>query len=326
MSVLTIQPSNIDTFLQSNIPDDNFGNETFLNIDQTGGSTKRRPMLKLDFSALPAGAILSSALFGLYYYAYIYNNPVGNIYWAYELTQTGWVELEATWNNYKAGSAWTTAGGDFTTDNGASLVVPASYGWMNWNVLAAVQHFQSAHGKVAHFLLKGPETNGAIAQFYSSEYTVDPSLCPKLVLTYTVHYVLSAGAGSYTKTGQSTSLRSARRMAVSPDSYLLTGVSINLNLWGPTITPRALLATIYTITPTGNCTFNVFGGIPGKRLSFIITTSGTISRTLTFNINFKSAGTLSTGTVSGKVFQVVFNCKAGPPNTLWVEESRTGGM
>jgi hypothetical protein len=80
---------------------------------------------------------------------------------------------------------------------------------------------------------------------------------------------------------------------------------------------------VYTITPTGACTFNASGGVAGRRCSFIVTTSGTAAFVLTFGTNFKAAGTLSTGTVTAKVFQVSFTCKDG---TLWVEEGRTAAM
>ncbi len=155
------------------------------------GLKNSRSLLKFDFSALPTDAVISAATLELYYYLYSASDPVGRTYWVYELTQTGWVRTEATWNSYKTGSAWVAVGGDYTVTNGASLVVPASYGWMSWNVLALVQHFQSTHAEVAHFLIKDG-TEGAspteidyLTRLYSYLYTVDPTLCPKLVITYT---------------------------------------------------------------------------------------------------------------------------------------------
>ncbi|MDP2941988.1 MAG: hypothetical protein Q8O36_00520, partial [Candidatus Omnitrophota bacterium] len=44
----------------------------------------------------------------------------------------------------------------------------------------------------------------------------------------------------------------------------------------------------------------------GQKINLVITTSGTSSFTLTFGSNFKSTGTLATGTVSAKVFVVSF--------------------
>jgi hypothetical protein len=187
MSILTIQPANIDTFINLANPTANFGLETSINIDTNTGNGPRRSILKFDFSALPDGAVISAATLGLYYYNYPYTDPVGRTYWAYELTQPAWVETQATWNIYSTGNNWTAAGGDYTTGSGASLAVPAAYGWMNWNVLNLAQHFQSTHSKVAHFLMKDGTEGGDVYRtlYYSREYTTDTTLRPKLIITYT---------------------------------------------------------------------------------------------------------------------------------------------
>ncbi|AHF10361.1 MULTISPECIES: hypothetical protein [Dehalobacter] len=80
---------------------------------------------------------------------------------------------------------------------------------------------------------------------------------------------------------------------------------------------------VFTITPGGTCTFNASGGYAGKRCSFIITTSGTTSYTLTWGTNFKTTGTLATGATTSKVFVVNFVCTDG---TNWVETGRTVAM
>src|SRR5436190_4435640 len=77
-----------------------------------------------------------------------------------------------------------------------------------------------------------------------------------------------------------------------------------------------MVARILTITPTGACTFNAVGGVTGNECTFLITTSGTTARVLTWGTNFISAGTLSTGTATAKRFSVTFLCLDG---TTWVE-------
>lgn len=78
-----------------------------------------------------------------------------------------------------------------------------------------------------------------------------------------------------------------------------------------------------TITPTGDCTFNdARGGYDGQRLTFVVTTTGTTSRTLTFGTKFKSTGTLATGTVSGKTFTISFIYDG----INWCETGRTTAM
>ncbi len=86
-------------------------------------------------------------------------------------------------------------------------------------------------------------------------------------------------------------------------------------------------AGLLTFTPTGNVTLGATGtdyGAPyeGAIVSMVITTAGTTSYTVTFGANFKSTGTLSTGTVSGKVFTVSFVFDG----TNWCETSRTTAM
>lgn len=85
-----------------------------------------------------------------------------------------------------------------------------------------------------------------------------------------------------------------------------------------------LSGAVVTITPTGNCTFNTTtSAMAGREITFVITTSGTTSRVLTWGTNFRAAGTLATGTVTARVFCVTFKCLNG---TLWVETGRTAAM
>ena len=196
MSTLTIQPSTADTYLRQSAVYNNFGGEVSLQVASCYDSYEQifdnsRIISEFDFHVgLPAGAVISAATLSLSYYSKE-RDPVGRTYWVYELTQTGWVELEASWGTYKTGIGWAAGGGDYITDRGASQTVPASYGWMSWDVLDLVQHFQSSHANVAHLLIRDGTENAALnvipyqAYFRSSDYTTDTTLCPKLVITYT---------------------------------------------------------------------------------------------------------------------------------------------
>ncbi|GAJ21220.1 unnamed protein product, partial [marine sediment metagenome] len=137
---LVVQPPAKDTDLQEIAPDGNHGYliELWLN---NGANAAQRPILEFDISELPGGATIISASLELYYYSYTLFDPDGLTIWAYKLTRTDWVELQATWNSYKTGSAWTAAGGDYVTSDpaGGSTTFPADYGWMTWNVLAIAQ-------------------------------------------------------------------------------------------------------------------------------------------------------------------------------------------
>jgi len=87
-----------------------------------------------------------------------------------------------------------------------------------------------------------------------------------------------------------------------------------LGTTGSIVVPMAA-ADVFTITPTGACTFTTTSFKSGKRITFIILTSGTTSRTLTWSTGFKPLSTLSTGTVTGKYFSLTFICVG----SLWIE-------
>lgn len=92
---------------------------------------------------------------------------------------------------------------------------------------------------------------------------------------------------------------------------------------GAAVTVNSTLGNFFTLTPGENETINATTvGATGQILVIRITTSGTNSYTLTFGTNFLSAGTLATGTVSGKVFQITFLSDG----TTYTELFRTAAM
>lgn len=66
--------------------------------------------------------------------------------------------------------------------------------------------------------------------------------------------------------------------------------------------------SVFRFTPAANGTIAGVKAqaVPGKSYYLVVTTSGTSSYTLTFGTNFKTANTLATGTVTGKVFVIQF--------------------
>jgi hypothetical protein len=186
MSTLTIQPASKDNLGYEAAPADCYGTRTDLQLMNIT-SNRMRTFAEFDLSGLPSGVVLDSATLYLYYYHYNGTDPSGLTVWAYKLTRTDWSESQSSWNAYKSGSNWTAAGGDYVTSSpsGGSATIPASYGWMNWDVLAIIQAAVAA-GVAAEFLLRfGTETGGGSeAYFYSKEYTADTTLRPKLVITY----------------------------------------------------------------------------------------------------------------------------------------------
>lgn len=86
----------------------------------------------------------------------------------------------------------------------------------------------------------------------------------------------------------------------------------------------AASVSCYTLTPGEAETINAvtMGAVPGRTYCLVITTSGTTSYTLTFAANFKTTGTLATGTTSAKTFVIQFIYDG----TNFNEVSRTTAM
>lgn len=187
---LTVQPSAKDSFLYEVAPSTEYGAAVDLMLNDRLNYTARA-ILEFDISGLPGGATLSSATLQLYYPTYGGADPNGKTVWAYKLTRTDWIELEANWTKYQTFLSWTSAGGDYVTSDpsGGSTTFPASYGWMSWAVLAIVQDAYDS-SVAAEFLVKfateGLSSGYSWPRFWSNDYTVDTSLCPKLVIDYTV--------------------------------------------------------------------------------------------------------------------------------------------
>lgn len=108
----------------------------------------------------------------------------------------------------------------------------------------------------------------------------------------------------------------------SPDSVLdVNGQVTRLFTNVGTNTVAQALATnhVSQVTISANITLTTTVPPAGTTARVIIVTSGTTSRTVTFGTGFKTTGTLSTGTVSGRRFVVTFVSDG----TQLLETSRT---
>jgi hypothetical protein len=129
-----------------------------------------RSLIRFDLSGIPVNATIESAHLYLYYYDFDFQNTSGRTYWAYKISST-WVENEVTWIDGKNSSAWTSPGGDYTTD-GASIVIPSSFGWVNWNVTDIVIDWINGEDNNG-FLIKDDYENEleSRSKFRSKDYT-----------------------------------------------------------------------------------------------------------------------------------------------------------
>lgn len=73
-----------------------------------------------------------------------------------------------------------------------------------------------------------------------------------------------------------------------------------------TVSLDPALGDVFTTAPAGDMTINASASLLGAKVSIVVTTPDTTSRTLTFGTSFKTTGTLATGTVASKVFTISF--------------------
>jgi len=164
----------------------------YVSVRAESGGYRKRAMLQFDFTALPAGVTITNATFSMYYYLISGTNPVGRTYNARRIVRNDWDPAAAVWDYYKDTTVWSTAGADNTSTDVSNTdlatdTVPASYGWMDWDVTNIVITEQADNEVLNIQVYDNDEIEGSYLQasFYSSTYVTDTAKQPKLVITYT---------------------------------------------------------------------------------------------------------------------------------------------
>ena len=216
--------STADARIAAQFPTTNYGNLTSIGIQAYNSAGRQRSLIQFDFSSIPEGSTIDSATFSAYYYSY-YNpsyNPAGRTYYLYRNTDS-WTETGVNWDNQPG----------FTTSQGASVTMPGSYGWVNWDVTDITQSWVDGMPNCGFVMKDGWETQGVnrVALFYSKEYA-GTSYAPRLVVEYTppgptpqpiAHWTLDEGSGpaAYDSTSNNND------GALNDDPSWTTGISGN---------------------------------------------------------------------------------------------------
>ncbi|HYP26616.1 MAG TPA: DNRLRE domain-containing protein [Blastocatellia bacterium] len=172
-----------DTWINLYDPDVNFNGETKLLVL---GTEDIKSLVRFDLSSIPAGARITSATLSLYNYGHenSANGGAVNVHRASKV----WVESQATWNVYSAGNSWAAAGmqagSDYATSPMSSITINTAINvWRNFDVTGLVQGWVNGTTNNG-FVVRSP-AGGVKPRFYSSGYSVDASLRPKLSVNYT---------------------------------------------------------------------------------------------------------------------------------------------
>src|SRR5574343_902892 len=187
MSTVTLNPTK-DAFIKQDFPTTNYGSSVALLTGRSGSGSQYNGRSVLSFSGTTiAGKAIGSATLSLYCY-FLSANSAGHTIYIYKMSQSTWVELEATWNIYKTGSDWTTAGGDYVTTSpagGSGTFPDDDSAWVTFDITTIVQDAADNSIDIHIIALDSNETtNDSAAYYYSRDYATDVTKIPKLVIDY----------------------------------------------------------------------------------------------------------------------------------------------
>ena len=139
-----LHPACADTYIDSGMPNSNYGTETELQVSYNTIPSETTVLFGCDLSAtfLPTGYAVESANLEFYLSDFPFGTPVVG---AWENTQHDWTEEGATWATYDGTNTWNSVGAKGTERSSLLDTVTIGSGFtssssVNWNVTLAVQN------------------------------------------------------------------------------------------------------------------------------------------------------------------------------------------
>jgi hypothetical protein len=160
--------------------------DTEYNIDNyTGfGVPYNATYFILDFSSLPTGVVISSAIW--YNKCNYWNTDAPNNSNILIQRTTRIFTSGITFNSYNGTNGWTTPGGDVTTDYQATHPCPALYGWADTNITDMVKYARDNTSKILYMRHSGDNSAGRIAVGYYTYNDATEANRPYLEITYSL--------------------------------------------------------------------------------------------------------------------------------------------
>ena len=183
MAELTIQPDGtdgIDSFVNERAPTTNNGTQYYFEVGfRPEGGKKYRAFLKFDLSDIPAGQQIDSAILSIYQWHTNESLNVSLTLSANQITED-WAEGTVTWNAQPAINASAE-----DTDTNNTLGETGSQ-WWDWDITDLVAGWYGESITNYGVAIKDNAESSSVACIilYSSDYTDDTSLRPKLVVNY----------------------------------------------------------------------------------------------------------------------------------------------
>ncbi|MBM4386758.1 MAG: DNRLRE domain-containing protein, partial [Deltaproteobacteria bacterium] len=174
-----------DSWIWQAAPGTNYGADTqMLVYPWTGASAMRRSLLKFDFSSIPSGSSVNSAVITLCEAGtYGFTRTIG-----FYRALKNWTEGGVTWNKSDGSGSWTATGGDFA----ATPTATASVSWTGvldcdtWDVTADIQAFVAGSLPNYGWVIKDAnEDNSQNWWSFATKENASASQRPKLTVSYT---------------------------------------------------------------------------------------------------------------------------------------------
>jgi hypothetical protein len=171
--ILQPGPEGIDSGIESVVPTNNYGNLTYCDVGNSA-ITIRRTYIKFDLSTVPANAVVVDADLKLYHYG----GPGTDDFTIglYKVT-SAWDESTITWNLQPTCSVDAETTSDITI---------GAITWESWDIDTLVHTWLD--GSITNYGVMLKDTDEAsvnsIAYFRTSDYLVDPTKRPELVIDY----------------------------------------------------------------------------------------------------------------------------------------------
>jgi hypothetical protein len=203
----------MDTHLVAYDPGTPYGVSSELLLDAANYTPLVRfAIFQSEGGPVPNRAVIQSATLELY--KQFYDDPL-----QLNALLKPWLEGQATWNESQTGTAWSAsgaAGAGTDYDVAADALVAGDWnpGWVTFDVTPRVQHWSNALVANYGWRLAQAGTNGNFKEFFSSEYSSNPTLRPKLTIVY-------AGAS---KVATSVALTSSANPSVVGASVTFTAI------------------------------------------------------------------------------------------------------
>lgn len=165
-----------DSMVVTQIPDTNYENNQYFSLGNLSVSIILRAHLQFDVSILPTDAVIVNADLKLYQYQTIGTESF--VIGLHQVTES-WEENMITWNNQP----------DYLPSPESTITVTiGALTWLSWDITSLLQGWLD--GSIANYGVVLKDTDEPLGdtfiRCYSSDYLVNPTLCPKLEITYYV--------------------------------------------------------------------------------------------------------------------------------------------